>query len=45
VYGSSGECYDFGWYSGKYDEHNKWGQGAVLAFLATAERFLIENGK
>ena len=45
VYGSSGECYDFGCYSDKFDEHNKWGQGAILAFLATAERFLIENGK
>ena len=37
VYGSSGECYDFGWYSGKYDEHNKWGQGAALAFLAALQ--------
>ena len=45
VYGSSGECYDFGWYSDKFDEHNKWGQGAILAFLSMAERFLTENGK
>ncbi len=34
VFGASGECYDFGCYSEKYDEHNKWGQGAALAFLS-----------
>ncbi len=38
VFGSSGECYDFGFYSEKFDEHNKWGQGAVLAFLSLLEK-------
>lgn len=38
IYGSHGECFDFGWYSDKFDEHNKWGQGAILAFLSLAER-------
>lgn len=40
VFGSHGECYDFGYYSDKFDEHNKWGQGATLAFFAALDRFV-----